>query len=127
MPEEIEEGTSLVRTYVLNRSAEDVKLSLIIGGIEQTGLSLITLDDVSIYKAYPGNLMHEVIGQNNNLGGKKLRVITAVTDTSPNHNDTDLMVLLEGGFVTNGYKLEKTTERDGETVIYTVIISFYQF
>ena len=119
--------TTLIKTYVLNRSSEDVKISLIIGGIEQTGTSLITLNDIMLYDDHQGNLMHEVIGKNNSLHNKELRIITAITDTAPNHNETDLVVLLEGGLVTNGYKLEKLAERDGGTVVYTVTITFYQF
>lgn len=119
-------SNDIVKTYILNRSSEDIKLSLIIGGIEQTGTSLITLDEDLILKDHPGDLHQYVIGQNDNLHKKVLNIITVVTDTSPNHNHTDLYVLLEGGFVTKGYKMEEEVQ-PGATSVYTAEITFYQF
>jgi len=119
-------STDLVKTYILNRSSEDIKLSLIIGGIEQTGASLITLGEDLILKDHPGDLHQYVIGQNNNLHKKILNIITVITDTSPNHNDTDLYVLLEGGFVTKGYKMQEKVQ-PGASAVYTAEITFYQF
>lgn len=119
-------GTDLVKTYILNRSSDDIKLSLIIGGIEQTGTSLITLNEDMVLKDYQGDLHQKVIGQNDNLHLKKLNIITVVTDTSPNHNHTDLYVLLEGGFVTKGYKMEEEIQ-PGAATVYNAEITFYQF
>ena len=119
-------STDIVKTYILNRSSEDIKLSLIIGGIEQTGTSLMTLNEDMVLKDYQGDLHQKVIGQNDNLHLKKLNIITVVTDTSPNHNHTDLYVLLEGGFVTKGYKMEEEVQ-PGATSVYTAEITFYQF
>ncbi|SDG97074.1 hypothetical protein SAMN05421827_1142 [Pedobacter terrae] len=119
-------STDLVKTYILNRSSEDIKLSLIIGGIEQTGTSLITLNEELILKDYQGDLHQKIIGQNDNLHQKVLNIITVITDTSPNHNHTDLYVLLEGGFVTKGYKMEEEVQ-PGASTVYTAEITFYQF
>jgi len=119
-------STDIVKTYILNRSSEEIKLSLIIGGIEQTGTSLVTLNEEMVLKDYPGDLHQKVIGQNDNLHLKKLNIITVITDTSPNHNHTDLYVLLEGGFVTKGYKMEEEVQ-PGASTVYTAEITFYQF
>lgn len=119
-------STDLVKTYILNRSSEDIKLSLIIGGIEQTAASLITLGEELILKDYPGDLHQKIIGQNNNLHKKVLNIVTVITDTATNHNDTDLYVLLEGGFVTKGYKMQEEVQ-PGASAVYTVEITFYQF
>ncbi|MFC1226302.1 hypothetical protein ACFE6N_21040 [Pedobacter sp. BG31] len=119
-------STDLVKTYILNRSSEDIKLSLIVGGIEQTAASLITLGEELISKDYPGDLHQKIIGQNNNLHKKVLNIVTVITDTAPNHNDTDLYVLLEGGFVTKGYKMQEEVQ-PGASAVYTVEITFYQF
>lgn len=119
-------STDIVKTYILNRSSADIKLSLVIGGIEQTGTSLITLGEALILKDHPGDLHQQVIGQNNNLHQKVLNIVTVITDTAPNHNDTDLYVLLEGGFVTKGYKMQENVQ-PGASAVYTVEITFYQF
>lgn len=120
--------TTLSTTYVVNSTQNFVRISLIIGGAEQTGESTIRLEDSEMLTDYKGDLYDFVIDRNQDLGGKTLYVISTISDTNndPSNNHTELTVRLKGGVIFREYPLSKVVAENGYAT-YICEINFYNF
>jgi len=126
MPDNNEDHTSLVTTYVVNKTSQYVTLTLIVGGPGQTATSLVVLDETELLLAHPGDIFDYQIGKNKDLGGRTLKIVTTVTDTAENHNHTELIIRLKGGVIFREYPLSKEVNDNGSAV-YNAEITFFSF
>jgi hypothetical protein len=120
------ENTTLVTTYVINKTNQFITLSLLIGGSGQTATSNARLDNTQLFTGQAADVFDFQIGKNSELNSKKLIIATTVSDTSPDHNHTELIVRLKGGVVFREYPLSKEVDAGGSAVYYCEI-SFFQF
>jgi len=119
------DNTSLVTTYVVNKTNQFVMLTLLIGGAEQTGTSTVELD-TEILIEQGGDLFDFTIGKNKDLADRTLVISTTISDTSRETNHTELIVRLKGGVIFREYALSKEVDEGGKA-IYFCEIDFFQF
>ena len=124
--EEAEESTALDTFYVLNSTSNDVTLEVLMGDAGQSFDLLITLDDAVLANHKKDNYPETVIGQNNTLNGKVLRIAASIADLSRETNLTSLTVILKGGKANRKFPLFKAVKEEGEMVEYACRIEFFR-
>ena len=113
--------------YLVDNSANDVKVELKIGAIGQKGLSSLNLGNGKFNKEnVKGDLPQTSIGENKDLDMKKLTVLTTISDTSKQTNNTNLEIILTGGLNKKSYSLNKTVNSEGDSADYICVIQFIE-
>lgn len=118
--------TNLDTLYLVNDKIRKVKLNITVGDEGQTSLLTVRLNNTVLIENHEGDLLDCEIGNNNELSGKKLKIVATISDTSRKTNLTFLNIKLNGGLLIRNYPLYKTVENEGDTADYYCNIEFYK-
>lgn len=118
--------TNLDTLYLVNDKIRKVKLNITVGDEGQTSLLTVRLNKTVLFENHEGDLLNCEIGNNNELNGKKLKIVATISDTSRKTNLTFLNIKLNGGVLIRNYPLYKTVENEGDAADYYCNIEFYK-
>lgn len=118
------EKTTLDTLYLVNNTYRRISLEILTGGVGQTSAIQVFIEGILDEKAN-GKISLSKFANNKELEGKKLVIVCNITDTSRDHNFTEMIVRLEGGRTTDEYPLRKIVENEGETAEYKCVIEFF--
>ena len=121
-----EEKTTLDTVYLVNGSAGNVTLEVIVGAPGQTAVTDIILGDDNIVKGKKGSINEFALGPNKELNGKKLHITTVMVDTSKDTNNVESIIRLRGGFKFIEHSLFKVVKNEGDNAIFTSVIEFFK-
>src|SRR5688572_4334549 len=112
---ESQETTTLSTSYMTDADTS-IEVEIITGGIGQSAVSEVWLDSERIESDVSGSFKY--VNNSNTLRNFKLNIYTIITDTSDEHNYTEVGLHISGG-VSNFYnRLHKEVATQGESVFY---------
>lgn len=119
------ENIVLNTVYITENSEQPITLEVNAGPVGQTSDMTITLDQQIIADEIAGDFPATVIGSNNGLKGKILRIVATIADTSKKTNITSLKIHLKGGAEAIEFPLSKTVESQGASADYICKFKFF--
>ena len=118
--------TNLDTLYLVNDKNRKIKLNITVGDEGQSSMLTVRLNKTVLIENHEGDLIDYEIGNNNELNGKKLKIVATISDTSRTTNLTFLNIKINGGVLTRNYPLYKTVENEGDAADYYCNIEFYK-
>lgn len=121
-----EDNTALDTIYVLDDLTNNITLTVKVGDKGQTSDMTVKLDQQIIVQNHAGDLAETILGPNEQLNGKQLRLVATIADTSRETDITSLTIQLKGGLDVAEYHLLKKVTEEGASVDYLCLIEFFK-
>ena len=119
---------TLTGCYQVTNSVQPVKLTVTISNGQNAISKLMLNDQVLPGPESDGSFVRSferILGTNNELIGKRLKMTTLVLNKKENIDRTSLIISLTGGVTVYAQKMEQKVPEKGGVVKYTVSIKFY--
>ena len=123
MPEKL--SFALDKEYRLNSDGSDIILDLIFGDVGQSPDTTIKLNTKVLLSEFKKSVEDFLVGSDNDLDGKALRINGNITDTSKKSNKISLGIRVNGGVKELSKDFNVTVADEGEVVIFSLVIRFF--
>jgi hypothetical protein len=115
---------ALDKLYKLKNDGSDIVLDVIFGDIGQSPDTTVKLNTKELLSEFKQSVNGLLIGKDEDLKGKVLRVTGNVADISKKTNKISLDFMVNGGVKELGKKFSVTVADEGEIVIFSLVIRF---
>lgn len=112
--------------YLVDNSSDKVFMSIYPGDTGQSAVTDILLEGADPDRGLEGTVENYDLDTNINLNGRYLDVYTEITDVHGDPDLTNFEFELTGGVQYYTYKMEKTVQNQGDSIVYKMSIFFYQ-
>ncbi|HEY6505237.1 MAG TPA: hypothetical protein VIZ28_14780 [Chitinophagaceae bacterium] len=116
---------SLDHEYELKNDGSDITCDVILGDIGQSPDTSVKLNTKKLLTNHKQSINDLVVGNDNDLDGKVLRINGNIADTSKDTDKINLRLRVNGGVENINKQFSVTVEQEGEVVVFSLVVRFF--
>ena len=123
MPQKL--SIALDKEYRLKNDGSEIVLDVIFGDIGQSPDTTVKLSSKVLLKDFKKSIDGFVVGNDEDLEDRVLRINGNIVDTSKNSNKIKLSLSVKGGTKELKKDFSVTVDEEGEVVVFSLVIRFF--